>query len=105
MTTLLPSQAAVFDAKLTASLATIPDGKAEDDGVALGRSVADQILALRQNDGSNVVLPPYLGSTEPGKWRPTPPASAPGREPHWPGVTPFALTSADQFAPAPPRSH
>ena len=73
-----PAQAAALDAKLTASLATIPDGKAEDDGVALGRSVADQILALRQNDGSGVVLPPYLGGTEPGQWRPTPPANAPG---------------------------
>src|SRR5688572_12382656 len=49
---LYPAQTAMLDAKLTASLATIPDGKAENDGVALGRSVADQILALRQNDGS-----------------------------------------------------
>ena len=97
-----PAQAAVLDAKLMASLATIPDGKAEDDGVALGRSVADQILALRQNDGSGVVLPPYLGGTAPGQWRPTPPANAPGREPHWPDVTPFAMTSGDQFRPAAP---
>lgn len=103
--TLLPTQASVFDAKLTESLAAVPDGKAEDDGVALGRYVADQILAMRQNDGSGVVLPPYLGSTAPGQWRPTPPANAPGREPHWPGVAPFAITSPDQFdqfVPAPP---
>src|SRR5262245_54032034 len=101
LTALYPTQAAVFDAKLTASLAAIPDGKSEDDGVALGRSVAEQILALRQDDGSGVVLPPYLGGTAPGQWRPTP--SAQGREPHWPGVTPFALSSADQFRPpAPP---
>jgi len=97
-----PAQAANLDAKLMASLATIPDGKSEDDGVALGRSVADQILALRQNDGSEVVLPPYLGSTEPGKWRPTPTANSPGRDPQWPGVTPFAITSGDQFRPAAP---
>src|SRR4051812_13345685 len=55
---LYPTQAAALDARLAASLATIPDGKAEDDGVALGRSVAEQILALRQNDGSGVVLLP-----------------------------------------------
>ena len=97
-----PAQTAALDAKLQASLDTIPDGKAEDDGVALGRSVADQILALRQNDGSGVVLPPYLGSTEPGKWRPTPTANSPGRDPQWPDVTPFALTSGDQFRPAAP---
>lgn len=97
-----PAQTGALDAKLTASLATIPDGKAEDDGVALGRSVADQILALRQSDGSGVVLPPYLGSTQPGEWRPTPPANAPGLHPHWVDVTPFAMTSKDQFRPAAP---
>ncbi len=102
LVTFYPAQAAALDAKLTASLATIPDGKAEDDGVALGRSVADQILALRQNDGSGVVLPPYLGGTEPGEWRPTPPANSPGLAPHWPDVTPFAMTSGDQFRPAAP---
>jgi hypothetical protein len=100
LVTLFPTQTAVLDAKLTASLAAIPDGKSEDDGVALGTSVAEQILALRQNDGSGAVLPPYLGGTAPGQWRPTP--SAAGREPHWPGVTPFALSSADQFRPAAP---
>jgi hypothetical protein len=108
-----PAQAAGpagLDAKLTASLATIPDGKAEDDGIALGRSVADQILALRQGDGSGVVLPPYLGGTAPGEWKPTPrpDPNNPGQElpglpglvPQWGDVTPFAMTSADQFRPA-----
>jgi hypothetical protein len=105
-----PAQALVLNDKLTASLATIPDGKSEDDGVALGKSVAEQILALRQNDGSGVVLPPYLGSTEPGQWRPTPRPDPlnPGQElpglpallPNWADVTPFAMTSNDQFRPA-----
>ena len=71
------------------------------DGVALGRSVADQILALRQNDGSGVVLPPYLGAPGPGQWRPTSP-SAPGQLPQWADVTPFAMTSPDQFRPSDP---
>jgi hypothetical protein len=96
------AQVGTLDAKLTASLATITDGKAEDDGVALGRYVADQILALRQNDGSGVVLPPYTGNTAVGQWRPTPPANLPGLAPHWPDVTPFAMTSGNQFRPAPP---
>src|SRR5262249_8270381 len=46
LVTFYPSQAAALDAQLVASLATITDGKTEDDGVALGQSVADQILAL-----------------------------------------------------------
>jgi hypothetical protein len=99
---LYPAQTAALDAKLVAALAAIPDGKAEDDGVALGRSVADQILALRLNDGSGVVPPAYPGGTAPGEWRPTPPANLPGLHPHWPDVTPFAMTSADQFGPAGP---
>jgi hypothetical protein len=102
LSALYPAQAALFDAKLMDSLATIPDGKAEVDGVNLGQSVADQILALRQSDGSGVVLPPYPGGTAPGEWRPTPPANAPGLHPHWPAVTPFAMTSGDQFRPAEP---
>src|SRR5262245_44886934 len=83
LVTFYPGQAAALDAQFVASLATVPDGKAEDDGVALGRSVADQILALRQNDGSGLMPPPYVGGTEPGQWRPTPPANAPGLTPHW----------------------
>ena len=108
-----PAQAMTLDTKLTASLAAIPDGKAEDDGVALGRFVAEQVLAIRQNDGSGVVPPPYLGSTELGQWRPTPRPDPnnpgqelpglPGLHPHWGDVTPFAMTSGDQFRPdAPP---
>lgn len=104
LTALWPAaaQVATFDAKLAASLATIPDGKSEDDGVALGQFVADQILALRQNDGSGNVPPPYLGGTAPGQWRPTPSGFAAGREPHWGGVTPFAIPSTDEFGPAGP---
>src|SRR5262245_52225784 len=100
---LYPTQTATLNARLDASLAAIPDGKAEDDGVALGRSVADQVLARRQNDGSGVVPPAYLGGTAPGDWRPTPPANLSGLHAHWPDVTPFAMTNGDQFRPeAPP---
>src|SRR5262249_34621863 len=106
LVTFYPGQAPPLDAKLTAALATVPDGKAEDDGVALGRSVADQTLALRQDDGSGATPPPYLGSTEPGQWRPTPPANAPGLLPHWGGVAPFALTGGNPVRPpAPPAPH
>ncbi|MBX6316482.1 MAG: chemotaxis protein CheB, partial [Isosphaeraceae bacterium] len=72
LTQIYPAQAATFDSKLASSLAAIPDGPAEDGGVALGRFVADQILALRRNDGSNLVVP-YTPGTKPGDWRPTPP--------------------------------
>jgi hypothetical protein len=44
----------------------------------------------------------YLGSTDPGKWRPTPPNFTAGAQPYWANVTPFALTSPSQFRPGPP---
>ena len=44
---LYPERAATFDAGLADSLAAVPDGPGKDHGVALGRTVADAILALR----------------------------------------------------------
>jgi hypothetical protein len=96
-----PGQAMALGDKLEASLATIPDGKAEDDGVALGISVANQILALRQDDGSDIVLP-HPGGSGPGQWRPTPPANAPALLPSLADVRPFAMTANAQFRPAAP---
>lgn len=104
LSTFYPAQAGALDEKLIASLATIPDGKAEDDGVALGRLVADQIIALRQNDGSAIVLPPYVGNTDVGQWRPQSPANTPGLTPQWADLIPFAMTSDDQFRPEAPPS-
>src|SRR4028119_878923 len=47
---LYPAQAGKFDAALQSSLAKIPDGKAKQDGIALGQQVADQIISLRNTD-------------------------------------------------------
>jgi hypothetical protein len=103
LSTLLPTQQAAFNTAYANSLAGIPDGNSENDGVALGASVANQILALRSNDGSNQTPPPFLGSTAIGQWRPTPAGLAPGLLPFWGSVTPFAMDSGDQFRPdAPP---
>jgi hypothetical protein len=38
----------------------------------------------------------------PGNWQPTPPGNALAAFTHYPSVTPFAITSATQFAPNPP---
>jgi PAP2 superfamily/RTX calcium-binding nonapeptide repeat (4 copies) len=98
---LYPAQAVTFNEAYASSLAKIPDGKAKDDGIALGQQVADQIIAWRNTDGASKVVQ-YTPSTEPGRWVPTPPAQAPGLAPQWPGVTPFAMTSGSQFRPSGP---
>src|SRR5262249_20474628 len=97
---LFPSQAGTFDAALAADLVGIPPGLARQ-GSEVGRDVAGQILAWRSTDGSSAVVP-YTPGTARGDWQPPPPAFLPALAPQWPYVTPFAMTSGDQFRPAPP---
>jgi hypothetical protein len=76
----------------------------DDPGVVVGQLAAECIIALRANDGSfpNPPPPPFMGGDDPGEWRPTPPAFAPGLIPWLGDVTPFALESTDQCHPEPP---
>ena len=100
---LFPQQSATLTAELSATMAAIPASKGRDLGVALGTSVANQILASRANDGSNVTVQ-YVPGTGPDSWVPTPPAYKPAVDPQWGAVTPFALSSGSQFQPPPPPS-
>ena len=95
------SQQATLDAALTSSLAKVPDGRAEDAGVAFGKLVAEQMLAARANDGSTNVVT-YVPGTGPDDWQPTPPAFAPAALPQWATVEPFGINSPDQFRSDPP---
>lgn len=99
LSTIYASQSATFDAKLAAELAQVPEGAARDEAVAFGRSVADAVMAIRAGDGWDTVLPPFLGGTDPGEWRPTPNAFLPGHQPHWGSVQTWAIESGDQFRP------
>lgn len=91
-----------------------PTGEA-DDPATIGTAAADAVIAARRNDGANQAgdvpgssgapYSDYTGYTPtnpPGalSWRPLPGQSF--IVPHWQRVTPFALTSAAQFAPAGP---
>src|SRR4051812_17775425 len=99
----LPAQQATLDAALTSSLAKVPDGRAEDAGVAFGKLVAQSMIAARQDDGSTDVVT-YVPGTGPDDWQPTPPAFAPAALPQWATVEPFGITSPDQFRADPPPS-
>src|SRR6476469_8376628 len=99
---LMPAaQRATLDAALTSSLAKVPDGRAEDAGVAYGKLVADSMLAERADDGSTDVVT-YVPGTGPDDWQPTPPAFAPAALPQWATVAPFGINSPDQFRADPP---
>ncbi len=57
---------------------------------------------MRANDGSQATVIDN-GSTAVGQWQPTAPGFANAVTPQWANVTPFAMTSPDQFqAPPPP---
>ncbi|MCC5617637.1 vanadium-dependent haloperoxidase [Nostoc sp. CHAB 5836] len=86
-----PDQKATFDEQLSRSLAQIPDGRAERKGLALGRTVAEQILKLRSNDGSaQAGQVPFKEGSNPGEWRLTPPDFGKPVSPGWGLVTPFS---------------
>ncbi|MCC7082795.1 MAG: phosphatase PAP2 family protein, partial [Burkholderiales bacterium] len=97
-----PSQRPELDAALSDRLSAIGAGDAKSGGLALGETVAQAVLALRADDGANAFVD-YPGSTATGKWRPTAPMFEVAKAPQWGMVTPFALSSPNEFrADAPP---
>ena len=101
LTKLYWTQTPAFDVALDGSLAVIPDGPARAEGMAVGQEVAEKLMALRKNDRSNATVT-YTPKSDPGVYQLTLPAFAPAVLPHWGGVTPFLLKSADQFPLAGP---
>jgi hypothetical protein len=106
---LFPAQAATFDELLADDLNQlyIPNKNARARGIAVGRSAATAILALRSNDGSQHAEPlvntEFVCSDQPGKWRQDPISLIPiALGAYWGGVRPFVLESSDQFRVPPP---
>ena len=78
-----PYAQATLDAAYASSLAQIPDGKAKTSGVAFGTLAADNLIAMRANDGRDA---PVLLH----------PAAGPGRlAAHAPGFLPMAVHGWD----------
>ena len=98
---LYPGQQAFFDTQLAASLALVPDGAAETNGITLGQSIANAIIAIRATDGWNDFVE-YVPGNQPGDWQQTAPMYDVALLPQWADLTPFALTSPTQFTPAGP---
>jgi hypothetical protein len=98
-----PTNAAVLDAALATSLATVPDGPAKTAGIAVGQAAAAAMISNRANDGSAPSLFYLPASSQPGVWQPTPSCtSAGGAFYQWRNVTPFSLRSGSQFRLGPP---
>lgn len=127
---LYPSQEARFDARM-AELGLDPENDTEDvtTPAGVGNVAAAALLAFRHEDGSNQLGTlgptgePYSDYTgyepvntpseivDPNRWQPLRHPNRAGTATveqtflgvHWDRVTPFALTSADQFRPPPPK--
>jgi hypothetical protein len=102
LVSLYPAFQTTLDAELQQDLAQIADGKPKTDGIAVGQTVAAEILAFRANDGSGVTPPPYKPKNIPGYYQLTPPDFTPADFTHWGDVTPFAIVNSREFLPALP---
>src|SRR6266404_1119749 len=87
---LYPNFQATLDDQLQHALAQLANaGRA--DGIQIGNTVADRILALRANDGSNVPPIPYVFGTASGDYQSTPP--------NFPNQPQFTIGSALTHSP------
>jgi hypothetical protein len=103
LTHYFPAQSAIFDSALVTSLADVVDGQAKTEGIAVGKAIAAQWLALRNGDGLEAAIT-YTPGHGPGIWEPVPtfPAPPPNTPPapvgYWmTQFKPMAMRSADQF--------
>jgi hypothetical protein len=103
LSTYFPTAASTLDAARTASLAAIPDGQAETDGIAVGEGAAAAMIAERANDGSDPLTFYMPTSAEPGEWQLTPGCPAGGGVTYnWKNVKPFAIEKAEEYRAVPP---
>jgi hypothetical protein len=75
--------------------------------VAFGKQISQTILMRAANDNYPQTRgkPKFLGSNDPGKWRPTPPDYFDGVEYCWGTMKTFVLDSSSQFAPPLPPEY
>lgn len=80
------------------------DKETFENSVAFGEAVGNAILERTKVDHYKETrgMPKFLGVTEPGKWRPTPPDYMDAAEPHWAKILPLTMDSALHFPALPP---
>jgi len=98
---LYPAQKATLDAALQTSLGKLPADRSREDGLQLGRAVAERHVAVRSKDGADRKPETPVGAQR-GAWRPTPPALEPFTSVVWAEIKPFVLTSPTELTPPGP---
>jgi len=102
LSALYPNFQSQLDDLLASQLAAIPDGKQKQAGIAVGSEIAARLIAARATDGSTAQPPTFVAGTQPGAYRPTPPAFPTPVFTGWASVRPFVLNTGSQFRPEPP---
>jgi hypothetical protein len=99
-----PAQQVKLDEELATWLEKVPNGNGKARALALGANAAAAIVALRQDDGTDIdlVSPGYTPGRQPGDYQFVPPYDFALAE-DFRYAKPFGLRSAHQFrVPAPP---
>ncbi len=93
-----------YEAPLFDEFKSLMDEGTFERSMAFGDTIGKSILQRIKVDNylKTRGMPKYLGNSEPGKWRPTPPDYLDGVEPYWNLTLPLTLDSAEQHKPAPP---
>ena len=97
----VPGQAASIEAQYSAYLATIPDGPAKENGIIVGREVAQAILEWRADDGFDDDVPYVQPPPGPGVFEPVAPTTP--VDVKLTQVRPFTYSSNSQFRPDGPN--
>ncbi len=96
-------QVAYLDQALDNALASVADGLAKTNGMALGMGIGQNMLMWRAGDMMQMMMTNYVAGTNPGDWQPTPPGYMQPMMPHWGMAPTFGLMHSMQFRPpAPP---
>jgi membrane-associated phospholipid phosphatase len=101
LSALYPRQALRLDAVLARCLAELPVSSGRDEGLDLGRFVADRVLEWRRQDGA-ANGGRHSVRRALGFWEPTPPDFQPPLLPDWGNVQPFAIRPGTQLRPPGP---
>jgi hypothetical protein len=83
------------------------DNETYTRSISFGEEIGKKILKRTTIDNYKQTrgMERFLGSDEPGKWRPTPPDYSDAAEPYWAMIKPLKLNSASQFHCGPPYGY
>ncbi len=107
LSALFPEQKATFDLQIPESGAEINDSdQSKALGFGYGLLIADQILAQRAGDGSDIAQVPYTPGTDPGDYNETHESgSVSALLPNFGNVTPFVIDDVANFRPDGPPEY